>query len=384
MSAIRIPRIVRPGVLSHLKPSSLKALLSPFADYFARRGASLDCLRAADPVLDEVVSVIATPVESTPAELVERLELLDLLSDSSCSIHFEDGYANLVARLREADDSAEDLAVKILIHAPEIAWREFDRQALQTRRSLVSFSCPPALGFLSPDASRVARLENLLRPWFEQNARSGICRVHTREEAGGVSFVIRHGDLLKRIGVFDENGCSASKILRPERVDVAHYRHATREWQISGIGCRLQELYRASFGAVFHASTTALTHAHRYSLEPLREGPSALACDPHARVQFAALSSLVLGLPGGSRMAVCHGNVFEALAGLNPTLLHGAALLEAKLDLKLANRRRLFPVILNPATDKVSGIHLDDAIAPWLEARGFSNHGHESVLLESA
>ena len=83
MSAIRIPRIVRPGVLSHLKPSSLKALLSPFADYFARRGASLDCLRAADPVLDDVVSVIATPVESTPAELVERLELLVLLSDSS-------------------------------------------------------------------------------------------------------------------------------------------------------------------------------------------------------------------------------------------------------------------------------------------------------------
>ncbi|TAF23820.1 MAG: hypothetical protein EAZ71_12080 [Verrucomicrobia bacterium] len=383
MSVIRIPRIVRPGVLSHLKPSSLKALLSPFADYFARRGASLDCLRAADPVLDDVVSVIATPVESTPAELVERLELLDLLSDPGCSIHFEDGYEAMVAAWLEPDDSTADLAVKILIHAPDIAWREFDRQALQARRSLVSFSCNPALGFLSPDASRVARLENLLRPWFEQNARSGICSVHTREEAGGVSFVIRHGDLLKRIGVFDENGRSSSRILRPERVDVAHYRHATGEWQISGIGRRLQELYRASFGTVFHASSTALTHAHRYSLEPLREGPAALACDPHARVQFAALSSLKLGLPGGSRIAVCHGNVFEALAGLNPTLLQGAALLEAKLDLKIATRRRLIPVILNPTTDKVSGIQLDDAIAPWLEARGFFNH-HESLLLESA
>jgi len=40
-------------------------------------------------------------------------------------------------------------------------------------------------------------------------------------------------------------------------------------------------------------------------------------------------------------------------------------------------------VILNPAADKVSGIHLDDAIAPWLESRGFFNH-HESILLESA
>ena len=61
--------------------------------------------------------------------------------------------------------------------------------------------------------------------------------------------------------------------VRPERVDVAHYRYLTGEWQISGIGARLQELYRQAFGTAFHGSPNALVHYKRYSLKPLREGP---------------------------------------------------------------------------------------------------------------
>jgi hypothetical protein len=384
MPAIRTPRIVRPGVLSNLKPSSITALLSPFADYFAARGAPLDQIGSSDLALEAVVSVIASPIESTPSELVERFELLDLISDPQSGINFEDGYEVLVARHLEGDDTAEDLAVKILIHAPDVAWREFDRQALQAKRSLVSYASNPSLTFQPPTARRVTQLENLLRPWFEQNARSGICRVHVREENDGTSFVIRHGDLLKRIGVFDENGSPSSKILRPERVDVAHYRTATQEWQISGVGRRLQELYAQAFGAVFHSSASAFVPSHRYSLEPLREGPAILSCDPQSRVQFAHLASLKLELPGGTWILLGRGDIFTALAEMNPSLLQTVTLLEARIDLKLAGRRRLVPVVLNPVRDKISGVHLDPTIEPWLAERGFSHADHETLFLESA
>jgi hypothetical protein len=384
MPVIRIPRIVRPGVLSKLKPSSIVALLSPFAEHFAARGAPLDCLSGPAPILDSIVSVIASPVESTPPELVERLELLDLISDSQSSINFEDCYESLVNRLREKDDSDEDLAVKILIHAPDIVWREFDRQALQAKRTLASFTHNPVLKFLPPNEHRIAQLESLLGPWFEENARSGICRIHVREEPGGTSFVIRHGDLLKRIGVFDEDGSSSFKILRPERVDIAHYRHHTDEWQISGIGRRLQELYRQAFGTVFHASPKALVYSKRYSLEPLREGRSILKCDPNARIQFARLASIKIEMPCGNQVAITRGNIFDAIAGLNPSLLQNSILLEARIDFKIAARRRLVPVILTPYRDKVSGLHLDDAIEPWLAERGFSNNYHEGIITESA
>ncbi|MEX1117429.1 MAG: hypothetical protein WEB60_01415, partial [Terrimicrobiaceae bacterium] len=206
MPSIRTPRIVRPGVLSHLKPSSIFALLSPFADYFAVRGSPLDCLDDPKPVLNDIVSVITSPVESTPPELVECLELLDLISDPQSGINFEDGYEALVKRLLADGDTAEDLAVKILIHAPDIAWREFDRQALQAKRSLASFTHNPVLKFLPANEPRIVQLQSMLGPWFEENARSGICRVHVREEPSGTSLVIRHGDLLKRIDIYEEDG----------------------------------------------------------------------------------------------------------------------------------------------------------------------------------
>ena len=384
MPSIRTPHIVRPDFLSNLKPASIISLLSPFAAYFKARDAALDCLSDPNPVMDGIVSVIASPVEITPPELVERLELLDLICNPQSGINFEDGYEELVKRLRDDSDSCEDLAVKILIHAPEIAWREFDRQALQAKRSLVSFSSNPSFRFLAPTNQRIAHLESLLGRWFEENARSRICRVHVHEEAGGISLVIRHGDLLKRIGVLEEDGSPSSKILRPERVDIAHFRHFTGEWQISGIGRRVQDLYRQAFGTVFHASPHALIHSKRYSLEPLRDGPSILRCDPSARVQYASLAALKFELPCGNQVLITRGNIFQGLAEMNPMLIRTAVLLEARLDLKIAARRQPVPVILNPLRDKICGLHLDPAIEPWLAERGFSNHRHETFLLESA
>jgi len=76
--------------------------------------------------------------------------------------------------------------------------------------------------------------------------------------------------MLKRFDVLDEEGNSASRILRPEGVDVAHFREMAGEWQVSGIGAKVQALYREAFGLVFHGSRTALVPAQRYSLEALR------------------------------------------------------------------------------------------------------------------
>jgi hypothetical protein len=116
----------------------------------------------------------------------------------------------------------------------------------------------------------------------------------------------------------------------------------------------------------------------------LREGPSILTCDPNTRVQFAQLASLRIELPGGSQILLTRGNIFIGLAEMNPMLLQTAILIEARIDLKIAARRRLVPVVLNPIHDKVSGLHLDHAIEPWLAERGFSNHRHETFFLESA
>ena len=98
-------------------------------------------------------------------------------------------------------------------------------------------------------------------------------------------------------------------------VDVAHFRHLTGEWQISGIGAQLQELYRQPFGVAFHGSANALVHSKRYSLEPLRDGPSCLKCDINSRIQVAELVSLKIALYALLRFhiltAACLGPAFS-------------------------------------------------------------------------
>ncbi len=379
---IPLPRLVRPQVLSRLKRSSILALLHPFSGYLATRGVSLPALADENEPLAPLISVLASPTGSTPSDLIERLEMLDVIRFSVPT--FEDCYGDLVARLMEKDDTAADMAVKILIHAPQVAWRELDRQALLAPRSSVAFTVSGGLPFHTLDDSLVKRFESLAGPWFEANARSPVCRLHPRIEGGTVSFVIRHGDLLKRIGVCEEDGRTGSRILRPERVDVARYNPATRGWEISGMGARVQELYRKLFGTVFHGSPSALVHSKRYSLEPLREGPDSLVCDPSSNVQFAQLVSLRIRLGRGNEVTLWNGDIFGAFDDLGPTLLSTAELVEARIDLKLANRRRRQKVILCPHRDKVSGLQTDPAIEPWLAQHGFSNPvADDRFVLES-
>jgi hypothetical protein len=71
-------------------------------------------------------------------------------------------------------------------------------------------------------------------------------------------------------------------------------------------------------------------------------------------------------LQSGHLVTISRRNVFSGMLELNPSLWQTAIFVEAKIDFKIANRRSLVPIILNPAHDKVSGVHLEDAIETWL------------------
>ena len=114
-------------------------------------------------------------------------------------------------------------------------------------------------------------------------------------------------------------GIEAAANTNTPTVDVAHFRHLTGEWQISGIGAQLQELYRQPFGVAFHGSANALVHSKRYSLEPLRDGPSCLKCDINSRIQVADLVSLKVELPSGNHVTIGGGDVFRGILEMNPT-----------------------------------------------------------------
>lgn len=384
MPSIRPPRIARPCVLTRIKPASVLLLLEPFAPYFAARGTPLDCISSSPDGLRSVMLTVADPSEATPPELVERLELLDLLCDPRSGVSFEDAYGGLSTSLAQPDDTPEDLAARIIVHAPDVAWREFDRQALNARRSFQSYSVDPSLRAAAPDADRTASLERLMRPWFERNRRSGTCHVHVRQGSGGTSFVIRHGDPLRRLSVISDDGSQCSRILRPERVDIAHWRPDSCEWLISGCGRAMQEMYREAFGLVFHGNADALCSARRYSLEPLRNGRSSLWCRPGDPVQSAELAVLKIQLPSYAKVTFTGGDVFANFRTLVAAHQAAAVLVEARINLRLAGRSRVLPVVLRPLGSRPAATDHDEAVTSWLAARGFIATQHENLVLESA
>jgi hypothetical protein len=373
MPTIRRPRLLKAGVLRDMKPATLSALLSPYAGYFRTREVSIEQVSEPDFDFAALAAVLALSTEQTPPELVEHLDLLDLISDSRSSLNFETEYHQIVQGLREPDDGPADVAVKILLHAPEVALREFNRQSLNTDRSLVSLRLKPGMPVLPFTPGSIERLKSILVPWFKDNARSPACIIHHLGESSGEAFVIRHGDTLKRVGVVDEEGKSDSHIFRPEQLDVANFNRMTGEWLVSGRGAKLQGLYRDALGAVFHGSPNALAHSKRYSLEPLRDGPSSLKCDIHSAVQFAELKSLKLEIPGGQQITISRSPVFEALDYTNPHLLATAVLLEATIGFKLANRAARVLVRICPERDTIHGNASDPAIDAWLIEHQFAN-----------
>ena len=383
MPAIKPPKFARPEVLRKLKPASLLALLSAHRDYLASRDVTLPSASADKSFdYDLLASVLMTPTESSPPELVEALEMIDLLTDAQSTLNFEEGFEQLVRDLRAPDDSAADLAVKILLRQPEIAWREADRRALEMKRSLVSYFTPVGRPLLDPGQRRLTALESLMSPWFADNARSGVCRVRSVEHHAGCGFIIRHGDLVSRMGVITETGATVSALFRPERLDVAFYNRTTGEWRISGPGRRLQDLYRKAFGKVLHGDAKSLHASSRYTLEPLRSGPDALTCDPDAAVQIAMLKALTLQLPDGHRFNLESSNVFAALTHLPSQTLAASTFVEARFGLKLRCRRRTLPLVVSPGRDCIAGATGEPAVESWLENRGFAlSREHTDVLV---
>ena len=379
MAAIRPSRIARLGNLQRMKASTFRAFFEPHRDYLRSRGVQLPAdIENYD--FERLSFVMTNPDLGTPPGFVEELELLDLITGPQSVFQFERDYAEVVDRVREEDDSAADLAVKILRAAPEIAWREFDRRALQCERSFAAFVAAPELSVLDFTEARRAALESTLGAWFERNARTSWCLVRHHANDHGTSFIVCHGDMLNRVGVI-EDGSPAQKILRPERLDIVHFRSATRHWFISGVGSRLIEEYRQAFGMTLHGTPTALAPAHRFSLDPLARGPSCLECPTTGQINYARLKSVKVQAADGQRSDVSNGDLF----GFTRSALRaGSKLVEARIALKVSGRRRQVVVRISIERDSLTGAVDIPAVERWLVNAGFVIPHDSGNILASA
>lgn len=378
MPIIKSPKFARPELIHELKPSSLRSLLEPFRSYLETRGLQLPADRTVVLDYGAISDVLLGLDERTPPDLIETIELLDLLSDPQCVLGFEDRADAMVEGLRESDDAPGDLALKIIRHAPHIAWQVFDRRALTMQRSMTSYFAKEPL--IEPSRERLAILEGAMSPWFHANGRSEVCSVRAHRQAAGWAFVIRHGDPITRIGIIAENGHSTSALFRPERLDIAFFNEGTGEWRISGVGARLQRLYQQALGRELHGDASALTRSSRYTLEPLRGGREVLADHEVPNIRSALLKLLTFRT-GACPVTLGPGDVFGALHGMSIPLSDVTEFHEATFALKLSHRRALVHVRVRPGSDSICATAGMQPVEQWLEQTGFAAPHHESDIL---
>ncbi|MEI6072243.1 MAG: hypothetical protein WCS31_10655 [Verrucomicrobiae bacterium] len=381
MSAVRPTCFCRPDFLRKLRPSTVMLLFSPYSDYLRTRGVVIPLDLDDTHDFTNLGLVLADHRHDTPPSLVEELEVLELFSSSNNLLSFEEDHAELVKKYRAESDTLDDVAVKILRAKPEIVWREFDRQAVKTKRSFVSYNVSRSLPVLPVTDDRLHAVEAKLAPWFAQEARSDACRVRAHRDENGISFLVRHGDLLNRIGVIENDGTTRSHLLRPERLDIIHYRRASHEWKISGVGNRLQDEYRKAFGFVFHSTANALAPSRRYTLDPLKLGPACLQCPPNGPVSMARLAAVTLESPAGQEIEVKKGDVFATIV---PMLQANYRPVVATIVLTIIGRRPKAKFMICPERNSITGDSNIPAVESWIENAEFAIVNESAELLEIA
>lgn len=366
MPAVRPTSFSRPDVLRTMHIDNVRALLDPFSDYLVERGIKFPLCLETEFEQAQLAEVLSTHNASTPPQLVEHLELLSLVHGTQSVLVFEEDHSELLKSCRGPDDTPADVAVKMLLKAPHIVWREFDRQAVRCKRSFLICRASSAGAPAEPSEEQLQKLEAILAPWFGANGRGHWCRVRAVCDESGVTFLVRHGDLMNRVSTIGDDGSVASHLFRPERLDLVHFRLVSGEWQISGVGTRLREEYRKAFGIVFYGTPSALFEARDYSLKPLLRGKDSIAAGT-SQIALVKLESATV-MVGLTEIRLKGGCVFSALA---EQLMRDGLLFEAELSFKVTGVRYPVRVVINEKSQKIKCSTRIPVIEQWLESAGF-------------
>jgi hypothetical protein len=80
MTAVRLPRLSRPGVFESIDPKRLFELLHPYADFFANRSVPIEAPDSID--CQAVIREITKADRETPADLLDAICLIDELAST--------------------------------------------------------------------------------------------------------------------------------------------------------------------------------------------------------------------------------------------------------------------------------------------------------------
>ena len=385
-------KIARPAFLLLVDRADLKALFSPFADYFHSRGA--DILRINDFTEADIVQlsdILNSPDNDTPNDLVEALYMITHAAGSDDADDLLQEAEDLGIVIVDSD-CPEQIAIKIWIHSPDRIKRRYAETVLVKVRSFEYFVAGEerTAPLIPPTNQQLLDLEAQLDAWFQERNRGRGCKITAHPKGHELWLLIRHGEIFQRVGVW-QDGQSSSIGYRPDKYDVVVYDRINNEIRINASSSQIRHLYRELFGACLFGDSNYFPIHGKYTLNPiLDQGASCLLCDDVSGIDAVRMTRLCYEIPGIRKLKRVEtaDEIFDALAQRDFPIPQSAMLLAATFSIRFNNSSKERTVTIKPAnvalyTRDEDGLLINN----WLKKRGFTltrswqrDLEHESVL----
>jgi len=381
MTRFELKQFGNPDFLRRIHPESLHALLEPYAAELRRHRFHLPEGSLGEKEIEALANLIVAVPDELPPGMIEVLEMLDALTSNAGWHELQAAAGEQVSRLLKAGDGPGDVALRLWRQEPDIVERIFTKLRLHTRRSLRCYRPQGRFKLKTATPAICKAMQADLSREFSDLLSSSACDITMFPEARGQAFLIRRGEPMKRLGVYDDCGRAQTKVIRPIRHDVAYVASETGEMQVSGLGAALQELYRSVFSHHLFGGAAVLQRSRCYTLEPIREGRECLNCIELPAIQSVRLRSLRLCRRADANRMILEGDVFKELDRLGSGFLGDFELERAQFNLRLQGSRRALVIELTPGRDTVAGDGAAPLAQEWMQHRRFvSDHELESVL----
>lgn len=385
-TSFKLRNFSNPAILKAIFRPLLTQFLQRYADFFADRNFRINAGEELD--YDQLVSILMSPNEDTPEELLDALFFIDEMS-------LPGYYDELMNKTSKAgidmgtlpQPTVGDLAVAIWLASPSLLESIHAEQFMVRAKKFDSFltTCSSIPQFTLPAAATIQNLENDLNNWFETKKRGRGTKVFVfiRDEIAW--FLVRHGEPYKREGTL-KNGESSSIFYRPEKFDVLLYNPEIGEFSIHTSTKGEKKAYCKFFGRHIFGSDSMFdidNSGDKYTLDPLRiDGAASLLCTDVEGIDEIQLCEMQLRHDTNIYHIEIHkaDDVFEALESQSRCIPAGASLVKASFKITFTNSVRPRTVSVRPPNVAIFDRESDSLIVnTWLEKRGFININKESI-----
>ena len=341
--------------------------------------------------------------ERLPPAFIEELLAIEEMStpDGLARLQRSAEWPRLQTQLRP-DSTAEDIAMQIWLLAPEMLAREhnvlrfrrltsFEHAAhplkMQNAECRMQNSSSWSFGirdssFPSPDHLTIFNLTAALDRWFAFHARGAeSTQVDVYPMDGELWFIIRHGDLFKRVAKVDRQRTDTVHF-RPQRDDVVVLSPRFHELRVNARTKAERDLYIREFGLHVCGDANYFSERRPYTLDPLRAlGRDALDPDGLEGICNIRLCKLAVRLENPLNETITReaDDLFScapvAPFQSGPIPLQGV-LQRALFEIQFTGSLKSHPVEIRvPNTLKLSRRCDTEAVQNWLCTRGFRRQG---------